>query len=231
MGGQPSGKNRRENIEGKYFYITGCARSGTTLLQRLFYSFDDGFIIDGEIPLEYFGGSKQFLKVTQKALNNKWILGKRWFTTIFSNTLNSTKLDEDSELIEKYDVKIINIYRDGRDVIESGKVDARRWIDSIKQMTAFKHLITCNVQYENLIKMPDTVQTDISLILDLNIKAKFSEYPDFVPDRTFNLLKDKTYRKRVLSNERIGKNFELYKVKYPNEVTEFDDCLKLLNYI
>lgn len=52
---------------GLKIFVTGCARSGTTLLQRLFFSFDNIEIIPKEIKLENFCAYK----------SDKILVGKR----------------------------------------------------------------------------------------------------------------------------------------------------------
>lgn len=61
-------KRRQERI-----YITGCARSGTTLLQRLFYAFEGVEIIDGEIDID------SFINRT----SDKVLVGKRTINSVF----------------------------------------------------------------------------------------------------------------------------------------------------
>ncbi len=167
---------------------------------------------------------------------HKHIVGKRWTETIFSDFVTSEKLDEDMRNIWDNDVVVINIYRDGRDVIEGtmdiGKqVSARRWINCIRQMQDHDDLIDHNVKYEDLVSDPDTVQKHIAEIFDLQCEAVWSEYPQYIPDFEFTSITDAACAPRPISTDRIGKDPDLYRAKYPNDVAEFDKCLKQLGYI
>lgn len=82
-------------------FIFGCARSGTTLLQNLFRSFEDTIVIDRENPISRFedfeGESKNIvLKRTSDCA-----------LTLIEN------------LREVPDIQVVDIYRDPRDVVTS----------------------------------------------------------------------------------------------------------------
>jgi hypothetical protein len=177
-------------------YITGCARSGTTLLLRLFYSFNNVDIIDKEINLQNFCSIN----------SDKVLVGKRSINTIFSNILNKEDLDNQIKIIKDNNIKIINITRKGLDVIESGKTSPERWIESIRQKIIYKDLIKFNIDFNDLVSQSNIIQEYISFIFDLTIKYKFSEYPEFLPN---NLVWNKeAYRPRPITTENINKVYD-----------------------
>lgn len=204
-------------------FITGCAKSGTTLLLRLFYSFKDVEVVHVEIPL--------FRLIDMNSKNT--LVAKRDAQTIFSNSLSVHTIEIQKTLIEDNNIKIINIVRDGRDVVESdrGYVPAQRWIDSLTQ--TFEHMdnILLNVKYEQLVSTPDIVQGWIRDLTGLRPECKFSAYPDFVPSKAF-LSKTNHNKPRPIEVGRIGKDLGLYKRLCSEEQLEdFESFLKKLSYI
>jgi len=202
-------------------FITGCAKSGTTLLRRLFYAFGGVDVIPDEISLGEFLG-----KQTEKGI----LVGKRQYGDIFSATLaDATLLRAVSLLLNNPQIKIINIYRDGRDVVESG-IKPARWIASIKQMLSYGSLISANVRYEDLVKSPDDVQPIIARALILESKFGFSEYPKFF--KSDHVSGQKKYSPRPISTDRIGKDLELYKQRVTSEAEKrtFENLLRTLAY-
>ena len=71
----------------KKIYITGCAKTGTTLLRRLFNAFDLKVYNKDEIELVNF-------------LNSDFDVGKRTFNTMFSNVLNEEEIKRQLPLLE-----------------------------------------------------------------------------------------------------------------------------------
>jgi len=72
------------------FYITGCAKTGTTLLRRLFNAFDLNVYNKTEIHLS------QFIS------ESKYDVGKRTEGSIFSDVINQTMIDKNQiKIIEK----------------------------------------------------------------------------------------------------------------------------------
>lgn len=207
-------------------YITGCAVSGTTLLLRMFYSFKNVEIIDKEIKLNKFMNQN----------SEKILIGKRTSRSIFSNH-NPNIIKSINIINNNKNLKIINIIRDGRDVIESGKVDIKRWISSIESYQKYGELIDLNIKYEDLIFCPNETQKLIAYKFDLEIKEEFSKYPSFVPEKLFlppYIKKEniKRYGKRKISKANIHKNLELYKTMGNKKEREnFEKKLKILGYI
>ena len=156
-----------------------------------------------------------------------------------SNVLTKA-LDNQYDIIRKNNIVVINVVRDGRDVVLSdGKyVKPRRWIESIKQKEFYKDVIALEVKYEDLIREP---QAEMENTLGLVSEHNFSDYPDYVEDWVFDwnvsvlarkgLGNEKNYGKRKLSEASIGKDLEAYKdICSSVEVEEFENCLSLLGY-
>jgi len=210
-------------------FITGCAKSGTTLLQQLFYSFEDTAIIPNERRLSEFFEDR----IKDLILGKKIVVMKRKSRSILSNFVRSRKLEISIEIILEHDIKIVNIFRDGRDVsYEQNPYIYGRWIRSIEMMQTLQRFITLNIKYEDLIKSPDRTQKKIADGLGLIIKYKFSEYPNFVPEEEFKIDGEKSYKRRPIMTDRIGKNLDEYKRICPPElVQKFEEKLKWLGYI
>lgn len=212
----------------KNIFITGCARSGTTLLNRLFYAFQDVEIITNEIELEQFAnliGSK------------KYLVGKRHPVSVFSVPLKEDLFNKQLSIVKKQSILIVNIIRDGRDVVHkdiNGSPDVKpdRWIGCMIHTIQYREIISINVKYEELVTNPDEVQRKISKALGLTIIHKFSSYPDFVPDRVikeWELAHLKNYSKRNIETKSIGHNLFKYKerCRSTSELCEFEKMLNL----
>ena len=204
--------------------ITGCAKTGTTLLLRLFHAFKDVTIVDGEITLS------KFIKIE---CNTKYLIGKRDAGTILSTTrkiLEESELWENQqEMIKEHDIRILNIIRDGRDVILSDDryVQVERWIECMKQRQNLKHIITLEVTYENLVRHPNLTQKDIMDVFDLEKEHDFSDYPKFLPLETDDSIG--AYKKRPIGTKSIGKDLNAYKkICTKKELKEFEIELKMI---
>jgi hypothetical protein len=202
-------------------FITGCAKSGTTLLRRLFYAFDGVNVIDREISLyEFFSISNE----------GGILVGKRAYADIFSaNLADGNLLKAVSHLLNNRHIRIVNIYRDGRDVIESG-IKPGRWIASVRQMMNYRDLLAANVRYEDLVQTPDTVQLLLSSRLRLDLIHKFSDYPAFFREDDVSAIEK--YRPRKITAENIGKDVELYKRRVVDDAQKqiFENLLLSLGY-
>lgn len=201
-------------------YIVGCAKSGTTLLRRLFHAYEGVQIIPREIPIDAFMDAKN---------SDGVLVGKRSAFTIFSYPLSEGMLAWHKTLIsENKDTRVLCIYRDGRDVIESG-VPLQRWIASLLQMLYHREAIDLCIRYETLVRHPDTVQTFITNFLKLAPSAKFSEYPSFFPSDEVVASGEK-YKPRPISADRIGKNPDAH-LTVPEHRTIFRTLLEFMGYL
>jgi len=154
-------------------FITGCAGSGTTLLRKLFYSFKNVYVIDGQISL------KKFISYPTPS---KFIIGKRTGPTILSGATQVVSKKQ-KNMIRKNNIRIINIIRDGRDVLikRPFKLNPERWLLCISQREIFKNIIDFEISYENLCKNPNSIQNKISKLFGLKKQYDFSDYPNFLP--------------------------------------------------
>lgn len=208
----------------KKIYLTGCARSGTTLLARLFYAFEGVQIINDEISL------LEFANIDTSEMECQFLIGKRTENTIFSNTLSQGNIDKHLELLDG--IIVINCVRDGRQVVESwwnawGMYDPFAWMNAIKQSKEHEDYIEYTCYYEDLANDPNEIQRQLSEI-GLKIKYKFTDYPEFVPVWSFPTENEKykltsiTYR----SNEDPQKYMER-----PNDIEYFNNLLKQIGYV
>mgnify|MGYP003148930171 FL=1 len=224
----------------KKIFITGCAKSGTTLLLRMCYAFEDVDILyrrgfDGhELPFD------EFVKYTS---DKKFIIGKRHPPALLSNVLTKT-LDDQYDVVKRNNIAIINVVRDGRDVVlsDGNYVKPQRWIESIKQRDFYKDVIKMEVRYEDLIRNPEKVQKQMEDIFGMQSSHQFADYPDYVEDWVFewnvSILgrqgksNETNYGKRELSDKSVGKDLEAYKDLCSDiERPEIDSCLQELEYM
>ena len=199
----------------KRIFITGCARSGSTLLNRLFYAFSDITVIDYEISIDDFCNYK---------CNTGLLVGKRTPLTILSVPLSEDEIKRQLELVHNNNMIIINIIRDGRDVVHQNPtgpiVNVNRWIGCMLQAWEFKKEISIQVRYEDLVTNPDSILTQIENVLFVKSKYKFSEYPDFVPDDVFDEPEYKnyySYNKRKIDSRSVGHSNDEYNKKCKSE--------------
>lgn len=211
----------------KKIFITGCARSGTTLLNRLFYAFDNAEILTNEIELDKFIG-----------LDSKkdFLIAKRHPVSVFSVPLKEDQFHDQIKMIQTYNIFIVNIIRDGRDVVHKdieGSPDVKpdRWIGCMKHTLKYIEYVSVNIKYEELIYNPNSVQEIIAKKLGLNKVHKFNDYPEFVPDDVFKeweLAHLRNYSKRSIETKSIGHNKDEYKrrCKSQKEQDEFEQMIE-----
>ena len=84
----------------KKIFITGCARSGTTLLARMFHAFEDVSVVENECTLEDF---TEYCSANEGHF--RIIVGKRTERSIFSNVLSEEETQKQLKLIEDNDHK------------------------------------------------------------------------------------------------------------------------------
>ena len=224
----------------KKIFITGCAKSGTTLLLRMCYAFENTEVL---YQKGFDGHELAFDDFIEYKPEKPFTIGKRHPPAILSN-IASPELDRQHDIIRKEDIGIINVVRDGRDVVlsDGNYVKPRRWIESAKQRDTYSDIIDIEVRYEELIKKPDQVQAQLCEVFGLKAAHSFEEYPDYVPDWVYEwnvsvLARagkgNKTnYGKRKLSPEGILRRPHAYKdVCSVNEIEEFETMLRELGYL
>lgn len=151
----------------KKIFITGCAKSGTTLVRRLFQSFEDINVCPKEISIYDF-------------IDSEYDVGKRTFKTIFSNKLSNYEKRRQLPLVKQ--MYIVNVVRDMSSVLRSsnGYVKPERYKKSIIDAYKYKKHIQYTVDYDILLMFPDKIQIEIAKEFNLKIEYKFSEFPVFV---------------------------------------------------
>ena len=148
-------------------FITGCAKTGTTLLRRLFNYYDIDVFNYKELSIDNF-------------IESNYSVSKRNFKTIFSNSLPQKEIERQLKLIKDNDIKIINITRKKEDILKKRvevNVIEKRYDSCMEQKDVYKNYITYNLTYEELIKNPNKLQKEISKLLNIKINSKFSDYP------------------------------------------------------
>jgi hypothetical protein len=228
------------NLMSKKIFITGCAKSGTTLLLRMCYAFENAEVLYKPTP---DGHELPFDEFINYSSDSRFIIGKRHPPAILSNKV-SDEVSRQYGVIKTQDIGIINVVRDGRDVVlsDGSYVKPDRWISTIKQRELYKDIIDIEIKYEELIQCPDEIQTQLEDKYGLVSKHRFSEYPEYVEDWVYNwnvsILgrqgkgNSTDYGKRKLSSKSIGKNMEKYKelCNSRQERDEFELALETLNY-
>lgn len=157
-------------------FITGQARSGTTLLRNLFTAFEDMDVQKDEASID----------TLVQAESNGHIVVKRCMGSILSHCMVKPKeVERQWRLILEHDVKLIHIQRDRYDL-------AKSWQDAwgMGEQGFFEWGLIENtidwykpyyLRYEDLVSEPNYEQEVLASWLGLTIKHKWSDYPKFVP--------------------------------------------------
>ena len=226
----------------KKIFITGCAKSGTTLLLRMCYAFRDTEVVYKE---GFDGHELSFEEFLEYKSNQDFVIGKRHPPAFLSTTYHKSAQYQAAKVL-KDNISIINVVRDGRDVIlsDGNYVKPERGISCIEQRdkVLFGNLVDLEISYEDLVRTPNQVQKKIEAKFGLKSKSSFSEYPDYVEDWVFDwnvsvlaragLGNEKKYGKRKVSDKAIGKDSEAYKsICTPEELPVFEKYLKELGYL
>lgn len=154
-------------------FITGVAKSGTTLLRNLFHAFDKTTVVNGEASIDQL--------IISKSSTN--IVVKRGMGSIYSHCmLTEQEKNRQLDLIRKHGIKIINIIRDRHLVVNSWQKD---W--GIGLQGGFEWDVICSeqpdytIKFNDLVSSPDTVQQNIIDKFGFIKVHNFSDYPSFVP--------------------------------------------------
>jgi len=159
------------------------------------------------------------------------LVGKRHRFSLFSEHLSGEAMEHQAELIRAHGIKVINIIRDGQDVVYSdhNNVSPRRWVAAMRQRGKFADLVDVEISYEDLVRRPDDVQQRVAENLGLSIKYRWSDYPTFVPDEEFAAISSATYAKRPLDDRSVGKGLP-YRDVVLDMVSGFDRELESAGY-
>ena len=222
-------------------FITGCARTGTTLLLRLFCAFKNTAVVGSELPLaEIFWSQPLHHPPTTFLQSGRILVAKRQWDTVFSHALTEDVILGQLADIAKEDIKIVNIIRDGWDVVHtpvqgSSIATAERWISSMEQIAKYGHIIKFQTRYEELTSEPDVVQGKLEKVLGLESHSKFSDYPAFVSPELFqvpSVVNYDRYGSRPIDTASVGHDVD-YKqyMGDSNQQEHFDRLLKKWGYI
>lgn len=152
-------------------YITGCGRSGTTILQHLFDAFENIEIIYSEIAWTVLVNKQN--TVTKRLFNVGGDgLGIYWNPEVF-NQLND------------FEISVLHIIRHPFDVLTSKLRNIERFISLETYLNVFntipleKKILNDYflIRFEDMVTFPDKTQKILAEKYNLNIKYKWSEYP------------------------------------------------------
>jgi len=210
-------------------FITGCAKSGTTMLLDMFHAFESTYVISDEVTLS------DFCTLTPERVGIfDFVIGKRSVGTIFSSsTLTERDIAQHGYLIEKHDIRIVNIVRDGRNVVRSyvnswGYYNPFEWMECILQTQYRPDLIELQVKYEDLLSDPNGVQSQLEAAFAFNRIADFADYPKFVANDN-RKVSAHSYNLRPIDATKIQPDKTSY-LRRPNDVEYFNQLLTGLNY-
>jgi len=199
-------------------FIVGCARSGTTLLRRLFHAFD-AQVVPYEVSLDDF--------IAMPAPAGEVLVGKRTIRTLFSNCLPPLEGQRQLELIRaRDDMLTLCIYRDGRDVVESEYAPPVRWIESIHQMITLGDAVR-TIKYEDLVEHPDEIQEGVGTLCGLTARHSWSEYPSFFPGDDHKDI----YPPQPIGAHRVGKDPTKWRRLDPWHAPKMERLLNCLGYL
>jgi len=179
-------------------YILGCAKSGTTLMRRMFGAFEGVSVIPFEIDVFAFSNAENE--------SGGALVGKRTVDSLCSNRLHEAELKRQAWELENLQIKTICMVREPLDVLKSG-VPVERWTASVLQLLYCSRIIDLTVAYETLVRYPDDVQQLVAGMFGLEPRNQFSEYPAFFTgDEASSMSR---YEPRPLSPDRIHKDGEI----------------------
>jgi len=161
-------------------FITGCAKTGTTLVRRLMNAFDGLKVYNDSEELISFLVEKDYNVVKRHA--RSILSGKDPVIRWKNKTVPPIK--DILQYIKQNNVKIIFCNRNKEDVIlsflkiseQAARDGAKRYdyVESIKD--ELSSIIDFEIRYESLINNPDEVQSNLAEKFNLSIKHKWSNY-------------------------------------------------------
>lgn len=196
--------------------ITGCARSGTTLMVHLMQYFYNCKVIiqDEQHPFDYLDyNSKDHILVIKKPMLQKTDLEYFNLGQLLDNGW-----------------KIIWMLRNGKDVIVSVNhlgarhVDKSRWIETNYEMLKFCNddgLLT--IRYEDLCINADAQMKRISGFINQDYQKDFNNFYEQMSDTLMN----KGIKPRPIDTESIGTHLSLPKQKHD---FKFNKLLNIFGY-
>ena len=150
-------------------YVTGCAKTGTTLVRRLLNAFELAVYNHDEIAVDDFVASR-------------YDAGKRARDTVFSKALPDDEIAQQLATLAEAHVSIVNVIRDRTATLASdgGYVAPERYDSCMAQADRYADHIAFTIHFEQLLADPDAVQLELGNQLGLRRIHRWSDYPRFV---------------------------------------------------
>jgi hypothetical protein len=162
-------------------YITGCAKSGTTMLNNLMTAFVERTVCPQEVFL-------------QEMIPSKYDVGKRHWHFLFTKKIPYMDAYSCYMYLKKHDVLVLNINRNKEDVLasENGYVSEERYDACQEQKRIFGDIITLDVWFEEILDDPRGMQYTVAQYFGLDVDSAhdWREYPDFVPQEFWDHWKE-----------------------------------------
>jgi hypothetical protein len=173
-------------------FIVGCAKTGTTLVQRLFSYFKN-------VEVEAAEGSLEHLILLDDSKKHQVV--KRDCDSIFSCINPEPSVREQSEMIMEHKIRVVYVFRNREDTLRSSNqyVSPQRYDACMYQYHDYKYLVSCLIGYYILVAQPDQLQCEIGRLLGLGIRRRWSTYPKNLPNHLKELFKgEKEYKLRPI---------------------------------
>lgn len=199
------------------------------MLLDMFHAFGRTWVINDEVTLEDFTNL-----APEQVGDYDFVVGKRSVGTIFSaSNLTQRDINRQLFLIAKYGIQIVNIVRDGRNVVKSyleswGYYNPFEWMECVMQAEKYGEFIDTQIRYEDLLTSPDKSQETVSELFGLSITDNWSDYPNFVPANN-RAVSSRSYNLRPIEKGKLKVDRETY-LRRPNDVEFFNKLLTGLNY-
>ncbi|PHR96526.1 MAG: hypothetical protein COA78_28670 [Blastopirellula sp.] len=223
--------------------IGGCARSGTTLLLSLLSSHPRIYAIPVETqtlcPTAYYGDYDANAALDIPALND--YLAAANITR--QSRLWCEKTPRNIHFFESIlshfgkSVKLLQIVRDGRDVVCSmhpdnamqNWVQPHRWVQDVTAGLAFQaHAQVLTIRFEDLIVCFEKTVQDICDFLDIDLTHHLNEYPKYATVKTSNAWNEPA---QLPSSSSIGKwRTNKKNSKVIDELMANEDAIRLLQH-
>jgi len=157
-------------------FISGCAKTRTTLVQWLFTAFRDTVVFPGELPVYTFRRSNLRYR---DDLN---LVIKRDIGSILSHRVTMDEYKDQISRIQVDGIKLVRVVRDKDDTLasEGGYVTPQRWQDCQDQAEMLAPLIAVEIDSDEILRDPDRVQARVAAALGLKINHPWSTWPDFI---------------------------------------------------
>ena len=150
-------------------YITGCAKTGTTLVRRLFNAFNLNVCNYNEMAVPAF-------------ISSDYDVAKRTSDSVFSNVLPDAEIRRQLGALDDAGVSIVNVVRGRAATLASDNhyVDQARYDSCMKQAREYADHVSFTIAFEDILSDADAVQCALADRHGLERKHRWSEYPDFV---------------------------------------------------